>query len=548
MARSRSSSRTSDRPPTIGSIFQRLNPFRLRDRLPRRRRSRKLRALILAALAFWLTWPFFALGNVVGWVTRQAVWFWKARQFRRLLWGTPFLLVVIAWGYLLVASSLNDPRQLEQQYSEAARTAYMAGNFDIARLYTERVARSRPNDHELMFRLASIYATQGEAGRSEAIMNRLAPADRSVYAPAHLARAQQLLGRAIDEADLAKFQSAQTQLLQAAAADPKNPNVRAALGAAYFRLGWWREAEENLRLAVGSMPDLYLMFAKVSAFQGNRDQAALYGRRAESHYRRLLAENPLDHRIRMTLADALAFLEQFEQAIIVLQQGVLLQEVPEMHEALAKIYLLWAETVGDETTATRRRQLQLLEEGLQHNPQELGFFQQILRLLNREGETSEKMRTFLANNLARGEARLLSHLALGTHEAERGRIEQAVLHLQQAHELNPQLYAVANNLAWVFSEAKPPQIDRALALINTALEIHPDMPEMLDTRGNILVKKGDYRAALRDLEAALPSLRGNRRTHEALAECYRNLGSAELAEQHAAIARRLATDLEGEER
>jgi tetratricopeptide (TPR) repeat protein len=130
---------------------------------------------------------------------------------------------------------------------------------------------------------------------------------------------------------------------------------------------------------------------------------------------------------------------------------------------------------------------------------------------------------------------------LGTYEAERGEIDKAVLHLQQAHELSPQLYAVANNLAWVLSETTPPQLDRALALINAALEIHPDMPEMLDTRGQILTKKGEWRAALRDLEAALPTLKGDKRLHEALAECYRKLGSAELAEQHAVIATRLAS-------
>lgn len=542
MAKNRSGKHHDGRLSERRRWYSRLNPFSRRSRRGQRGFLASLWERSWQAIAHWLSWPFFALGGAFRWTLDSLVAFWSSREFRRLLWGMPFLLLVIGWGYLLVASTFYDQASVDQEYGKAAAAAFSEKNFEAARLYTERVARTRPNDHELLFRLANICSSLGDQDRYQSLMDRLAPPDKPVYGPAHLAMGTYLLTH--EPRDVKSFQLAQAQLLQAAAADPKNTTIRATLGQVYFQMGWWEEAEKHLRLAVEAVPDLYLVLAKCLAFQAKRDQAALYGKRAETFLQQRVNENPLDQPSRMALADTLAFLEQFERAVATLQQGLTLKDTPELRGSLAKVYLLWADTVGDKTQDDRRRQFQLLELGLCQNPNDIVFFDRMMRILAAEDDVSRQARHFLVDNLAKGEARLLSHLILGTYEGERGRLEQATMHMQSAYELDPNVFIVANNLAWFLSEANPPQLDKALALIHAAMKIQPDRPEMLDTRGQILAKKGEWRFALRDLEAALPSMRDNRRLHETLSLCYRNLGSNDLAQKHAQIAATLAKNEE----
>ena len=90
--------------------------------------------------------------------------------------------------------------------------------------------------------------------------------------------------------------------------------------------------------------------------------------------------------------------------------------------------------------------------------------------------------------LARGQATELVHFALGIAAWERGKPEQARIHLEQASRIAPQMPSVANNLAWVLAHAEPPDLPRALRLVDQAIERWPDQPRCRGTRGYILVK------------------------------------------------------------
>jgi predicted Zn-dependent protease len=82
----------------------------------------------------------------------------------------------------------------------------------------------------------------------------------------------------------------------------------------------------------------------------------------------------------------------------------------------------------------------------------------------------------------------------------------------------------------------PPDLERALAIIQSVLTNAPGNPEFRDTRGKILLKLGRYQDAITDLEYALPSLGAAINTHRALAQAYEPLGLSQLVQEHLRLA------------
>ena len=115
---------------------------------------------------------------------------------------------------------------------------------------------------------------------------------------------------------------------------------------------------------------------------------------------------------------------------------------------------------------------------------------------------------------------------------QHGQIEQARVHWERAFELSPDMPVVANNLAWMIATAAEPDLPRALALANIAVERAPKELNFRHTRGNILFQMERYKEALGDLEAALPRYADNAELHMKLAITYEHLGVAAMAAEH----------------
>jgi predicted Zn-dependent protease len=99
---------------------------------------------------------------------------------------------------------------------------------------------------------------------------------------------------------------------------------------------------------------------------------------------------------------------------------------------------------------------------------------------------------------------------------------------------------VANNLAWVIAHGPKPDLPRALALSNLALERNPNEPNFRGTHGHILVRLGKWKEALPDLEAALVKDPKNATLHLDLAETYDRLGVPGVAAEHRRLAQESA--------
>jgi predicted Zn-dependent protease len=125
---------------------------------------------------------------------------------------------------------------------------------------------------------------------------------------------------------------------------------------------------------------------------------------------------------------------------------------------------------------------------------------------------------------------------VGTAEVFRGNAEQGIRHLELAFAGLPEMPAVANNLAWALAHAEQPDLVRAEQLADAAIRAEPRNAEFRETRGIILAKLGKTKQAITDLESALSVFPKRQRIHQELAQLYQQLGDAELAAYHQALA------------
>lgn len=99
--------------------------------------------------------------------------------------------------------------------------------------------------------------------------------------------------------------------------------------------------------------------------------------------------------------------------------------------------------------------------------------------------------------------------------------------LEQAVAAEPVVPAAFNDLAWHLAEQSPGQLARALELVNQALALAPGNLSYLDTRAEIQLRRRDWPAAYRDLQALERARPGDPRRAALLARVRAQLRPAE---------------------
>jgi tetratricopeptide (TPR) repeat protein len=122
---------------------------------------------------------------------------------------------------------------------------------------------------------------------------------------------------------------------------------------------------------------------------------------------------------------------------------------------------------------------------------------------------------------------------LGAHAILHERYEKARDWLEQGSLIaagsNP---AILNNLAIAILRGKLDNPQRALLLVNQALKLLPDNPELLSTRGEIHVELKLWQNARQDLELSLAARGGRPRVHRLLEKTFRGLLDETSADAH----------------
>ncbi len=135
---------------------------------------------------------------------------------------------------------------------------------------------------------------------------------------------------------------------------------------------------------------------------------------------------------------------------------------------------------------------------------------------------------------------------LGTQALVVGDYQKARTCLEQANQLsrggNPM---TLNNLAIAVARGESRDLTAALELANQALLQLPGHPDVLSTRGEILLELGRWPEAIQDLEQAVSMRRDSREVHELLLRAYTATNATEKVEAHQRELKRISENNPG---
>ena len=329
---------------------------------------------------------------------------------------------------------------------------------------------------------------------------------------------------------------------------PDSGRVQRLMAWYEFQTGAIDAGIERLRRVSKSDVSARLELAAILLTQGRSDAARTELSGASEELRAKLATDSTPE-TRFQLARALTLQNRWEDAIAVLDAGATAasdsasppgdgnQAQAESRITSARILyrLRFFQELESDSQDQSPRQLQLIGQVLKIDPENRLAIAGLGQLASRKNRTAEVAQRGMLNMLAAGKTSLLLHLNLGTNYLEQEKFTEAIRHLGQAARLAPDDPLVANNLAFAIARARTStatNLQRALALADQALDRLPDNPNVLTTRGAVLLRLEQYEDALHSLELSLKQDPANAIAHQYLADTYSALGNNELADVH----------------
>lgn len=222
--------------------------------------------------------------------------------------------------------------------------------------------------------------------------------------------------------------------------------------------------------------------------------------------------------------------------------------------------------LGQDSTTEARTWLNRLERIDPDRPEVVGLKARLLKALDQDAQAVALLQEYARDHAAEPQlaeaANNAAMVALYTSEADAAQYGRMQQQLEDAIERNPgslslkfdlanlqtlrgefaeaeALYTqvleadegnagVLNNLAWVVALQDGREAE-ALGLIKPAIDANPDDPDLLDTRGFILLEMGNGKAAIADLQAAIAKAPSVALPHFHLAQAYQLIGEQQLA-------------------
>ena len=461
----------------------------------------------------------------------------RSRDSRSLRWAIPAMVGVLAWAAFGACLMVWKPWQTEARYTRIAEGALTAKDFETARVASQRLlALGVEPRRKHLFDLALSLGGLGQDKEAVSLLGNIAPLDKPGYLPAHLFAAQMLLAKT--NVTLQEIHTAEQHLKNVVALDPRSFEANDLLGRMYVRLGQWELAEKYLSEVVKAKPETALLLAAVFKAEGDTVGARSWAERAEKFHREKVEASRLDNPAsRLAWADALAMLEDYSAAFVVLETGWSQYENKAYLSPMGEVCALWVENLARTKPGDLVSRMTLIQRGLECAPQNETLIRRLIDLTHLEGPQAATARDTLTRMLTEGKAAAILHFTLGIDAWQHGHPEEARKHLALAYETASQLPYVANNMAMILTVGDKPDLPRALTIIQSALAKFPNNPSFRETRGEILVRSGQPQEAIADLEFALPLLASKRAAHKALAEAYRSLGLRDLAADHERLAK-----------
>lgn len=451
------------------------------------------------------------------------------RYLPDLLLGLPALLgCLLLTPFLLYVWSRES--KLEDLYRSDAVRAYDAQQHDLAVVCFDRLVRMNPRLED-RFHLGLSLVASGEQERGQQIISGVASPEKQGFGPAHVWQAKQLM--VSRDANLEAVTHAIAHLTNAKKTLYKDSEVNYLLATCFWSTGSTARALEALRDASIQDPVYYYDLFKACQNHQLRPETNKAAELASDYLKARVAKQPLDRDARHRYVEVLIWLNAFDHAESILQQGVEVDSDGNWRRTMAKAYLARFRQRKSERVSLDEL-LTYLEKALSANPEDAD----VLKELADVGivDPSGRIEKMLEESLTNGRHNAIVHFVLGSRRWQLNLVDDAVFHMRRAYSLDENLAFAANNLAYYELLKEDGDIDSGLALINELLEKFPDAHAFRETRGQLLTRLERWEEALDDLEYALPEYPNEKRLHTSIALCYDAVGQSQLASKHRELA------------
>lgn len=505
------------------------------------------------------------LSNLRRWVIQFIAAYFVSFPFYRLPAAMPFLLLVISAAVCYGLFRAEDKGLRAQKLENQLKAAYSREDFETARVVLQRKLNLSPNSRDLRYDLAQVHLALEQPDKAKQIMRALAYAiqgpaaigdddDSEVGKSSQADRARgrgdiraarwllekQFVGRPWSEMSDAEKNEAGYLLQWISSNKPDDLAVRAMYADFLLQKKRFGDALAQMQPLIAGNPLYGLQAAIVAQGNGMADDAKDYARQALRAATTIAQNEPNNVPIQGVITQCHLILQQHEEAVrslqAALQRAQTDQQKQEIGQALGGTLVAWIdyrESKEAFTKADRLWAFNVLQRALQfapNNPLVMEMVtRQVMAAANQENEQLAAMKEALVQGIAPG----FAHFIEGTVAAMNDDADKALLHLELASKTMPSSGLIMNNLAFVLANRPEPQLERALQISEQAIRsVKNPEPHYYETRGQILYKLGRHRDAISDLEIglAIPELKGN--VHRSLAECYQQIGQAELSAVH----------------
>ncbi|MEP3478680.1 MAG: tetratricopeptide repeat protein [Fuerstiella sp.] len=466
------------------------------------------------------------------WPIRTAFSAWQQGRIRNLLLGLPALAAIFAIAWFSTSSRLQ-ARGISAQYWLKAQKAIVDKQYSQAQLLLNRILlENTAHIQDARHGLAVIFEESGQEDRAAALFRMLAPEDQQGYPDAHRRLAILTSSKINSQTPPEELKSFLWHLK--AAKEDKSAGMSLAWGRYSLAVRDYQSAKKYFRKAVEQFPEFLVTLAEIETVAGSTDSAVSTYNQAADYLGDTIRRSPSNNLTRIDYATVLVRLGRLDDAKVILEEGMRLspEDAKTWKFLLANLYVNFHDLMSQEGKSVSEL-LRQLDQALSLDGNHGPALTRLMAYAEAEVTGNVELRSILARVIAEGKQPALAHLAMGNLCWLEERRDVAMFHFEQAMAIRDDVPVMLNNLAWLIShDETKPDVDRAMGLINAALEKQPDNPSFLDTRGNILVMKKEWRAALTDLEKALKGVKAKKPVHKQLALVYTELGMQEMANIH----------------
>lgn len=490
-------------------------------------------------------WPFYWLAGVTlsslfSLADFLAQW-WYSRDFMRLLFAAPAIVLIFVSSVTLIQGSLYSNQHKIYHYQEKLQEAEEADELETALLYRNKLSQlGYKHLKDVKFANALNLVENGDFEEGRAAMEKLAPLEAGGYWGAHLWLATMILEGEIEYKDAWRIIEKHTD--HALAEEPDNVLGKRLRAEILLQKGQIDDAIELMDELRRAYPELNAILCHLYNTKGDTVKTKFHANQAVGFYNEQQAkraESPGDDGEFDELTP-LGFLRTAEAHAIVgkprvaaelLKQGLRkFPDNPMIKKGLVDSLLRDIASKQDLSDPTTQEHVETLCQFAPEHP--------ILMAILLRGILSED-----AAGIALVE-RLDQEGVLATQVFERlgdmylagGKHAEAVQQYQRAIRKNPEASYAWNNMAWIWGNQAPVDLDKALSAADQAIKLNPD-PRFYETRGQIKIKLKRWRDAIDDLETALNGTIPNaKQVHADIARCYEQLGDQEQASAHRKMA------------